>query len=181
MLPSPPPAPLTAALLAGLLSVAAAAVPGAAPAAATTLPHIQRLERLINAAGTLTLLSDDCPADHAGFFESGGPAGRGRIVLCANSVDLADPGAVWHVLAHEATHVMQNCTGATAIADRWIGRTYRELRLKAPQQIWLLSEGYADADRRLEAEAFWMELQSPELVVEAFRRHCAARLPPDQR
>lgn len=152
-----------------------------APVAATTLDHIQRLERLINAAGTETLLSSSCPEDHAGYFESGGPAGTGRLVLCANTVDLADSQAVWQVLAHEATHVMQSCTGATAIADRLMSRTYRELQLKAPQQIWLLSEGYADADRRLEAEAFWMELQSPERVLEIFRRHCAARLPAEQR
>jgi hypothetical protein len=40
----------------------------------------------------------------------------------------------------------------------------------------LISEGYHPRDQRLEAEAFWMELQPAEAVIALFERNCAARL-----
>ncbi|MCX5948856.1 MAG: hypothetical protein NTY67_11985 [Cyanobacteria bacterium] len=39
-----------------------------------------------------------------------------------------------------------------------------------------MSRRYPSADQRLEAEDFWMELQTPDLVLALFRRNCAALL-----
>lgn len=147
---------------------------GAGSAAAASLEHISTLERLVNAAGVATIVADDCPASHAGYFEND-PAGRHRLVLCRNGVNLADVEAVWEVMAHEATHIMQSCNGGSVIADQYMPRTFRELRTMAPHYAKLIDRSYASSDQRLEAEAFWMELQSPDTVIELFRRLCGSR------
>ena len=145
------------------------------PAAANTLADIQRLEELINATGTETQVRDDCRANHAGYYERD-DKGTARLVVCRNTVDMADVEAVWEVMAHEGTHVMQACTGAAALQDAQIPRTMRELRSLAPHYAKLLNEGYHPRDQRLEAEAFWMELQAPEVVIGLFESNCAAQL-----
>ncbi|MFM9101115.1 MAG: hypothetical protein ACKOPS_07175 [Cyanobium sp.] len=157
----------------GFLSLALAAVLGAAAARAANLEDISTLERLVNRAGVVTQVSDDCPPRHAGFYEKDA-AGRHRLVLCRNRVNVADVDAVWEVMAHESTHIMQSCNGGTVIADESMPRTFRELRTLAPHYAKLIDQSYATADQRLEAEAFWMELQSPEAVISLFRRVCAA-------
>jgi hypothetical protein len=88
-------------------------------------------------------------------------------------VDLGDLEAVWEVMAHESTHIMQSCTGSTAIADERMPRTYRELQTLAPHYAKLIDTRYPSSDQRLEAEAFWMELQTPDLVLALFRKNCA--------
>jgi len=145
------------------------------PAAATTLNDIRRLENLINASGSETVVSSHCPPDHAGYYENDGK-GIDRLVICKRNVDLGDLEAVWEVMAHESTHIMQSCTGSTAIADELMPRTYRELQTMAPHYAKLLGTRYSSSDQRLEAEAFWMELQTPELVLALFRKNCAAFL-----
>jgi hypothetical protein len=147
-----------------------------APSRASSLEDIKRLEDLINASGTVTEVSENCPRDHAGFYENDPKRNRDRLVICRNNVNLADVDAVWEVMAHESTHIMQACTGTTAIPDTMMPRTYRELQTMAPHYAKLLGTGYASSDRRLEAEAFWMELQTPEVVLELFRRNCARQL-----
>jgi len=142
------------------------------PAAASSLEDIRALEDLILAAGVATHVADDCPASHAGYYEKA-PAGQHRLVLCRNVVNLADIDAVWEVMAHEATHIMQACTGSTAIADEYMPRTFRELRTMAPHYAKLIDRGYPNDDQRLEAEAFWMELQTPPTVMGLFRQLCA--------
>lgn len=146
-----------------------------ATAAAASLEDIRKLEDLINTAGVVTQVSDGCPANHAGFYERD-LAGRHRLVLCRNVVNLADVEAVWEVMAHESTHIMQACTGSTAIADEYMPRTFRELRTMAPHYAKLIDLGYPSGDQRLEAEAFWMELQAPQTVINLFRSLCAAGL-----
>jgi hypothetical protein len=71
---------------------------------------------------------------------------------------------------------MQACTGSSAIADAMMPRTYRELRTMAPHYAKLIDRSYPGPVQRLEAEAFWMELQTPEVVTGLFRRNCAGRL-----
>jgi hypothetical protein len=90
---------------------------------------------------------------------------------------VADVEAVWEVMAHESTHIMQACTGSTAIADELMPRTFRELRTMAPHYAKLIDGSYPVNDQRLEAEAFWMELQTPPSVIGLFRNLCAAGLP----
>jgi hypothetical protein len=156
-------APLTSLALAGLL---------AAPAHAASLEDISSLERLVNGAGVVTVVADDCPPSHAGFYEMDGK-GLHRLVLCRNGVDLADLEAVWEVMAHESTHIMQACRGGSVIADDSMPRTFRELRTMAPHYAKLIDRSYPSSDQRLEAEAFWMELQTPDNVIALFRQLCA--------
>ena len=117
--------------LIGLLGGAGAAVAG-------SLEDIRQLEDLINAAGVVTKVSDQCPARHAGFYEWDN-AGRHRLVLCRNVVN-------------------------------------QELRTLAPHYAKLIDLGYYSGDQRLEAEAFWMELQTPLTVINLFRSLCAKGL-----
>ena len=150
-----------------------AAFAGLGPGArATSLEDIRKLETLINASGSQTVVSFHCPPDHAGYYENDGK-GIDRLVICKRNVDLGDLEAVWEVMAHESTHIMQSCTGSTAIADELMPRTYRELQTMAPHYAKLVDSRYPSSDQRLEAEAFWMELQTPELVLALFRKNCA--------
>lgn len=168
----PAPAPALAALCAGGLLLGM--LPGA-PVRASTLEDIRQLENLINASGTETVVSGDCPPNHAGYYENDGKT-IDRLVICKRNVDMGDVEAVWEVMAHEATHIMQSCTGSTAISDGQMPRTYRELQAMAPHYAKLIHTQYSSSEQRLEAEAFWMELQSPPMVLELFRRNCAAYL-----
>jgi hypothetical protein len=40
----------------------------------------------------------------------------------------------------------------------------------------LIALGYPSGDQRLEAEAFWMELQAPATVISLFRSLCGSGL-----
>jgi len=164
--------------LAGLLAAGLLLCGSAAPAHAVSLEDIRQLENLINATGTETLVSDHCPPNHAGYYENDGES-IDRLVICRRNVDMGDIEAVWEVMAHEATHIMQACTGTTAIADALMPRTYRELQSLAPHYAKLISSEYRSSEQRLEAEAFWMELQTPPRVMELFRHNCAAFLQQD--
>jgi hypothetical protein len=168
---------LLPALLALPMSTAMAVFAG--PARGQTLVQIHRLETLINAAGTETMVRHDCLPNHAGFYERDG-AGLNRLVVCANNIDMADLRAVWEVMAHEGTHVMQECAGDAVLQDNQLPRTLGELRRRAPHYAKLIVEGYDKADQRFEAEAFWMELQPAEVVIDLFEHHCLnpARLNP---
>lgn len=169
-----PPSTALAALLSGGLLLGSLQ---GLPARAASLEDIRQLENLINASGTETIVSSNCPPNHAGYYENDGKS-IDRLVICRRNVDMGDIEAVWEVMAHEATHIMQSCTGTTAIADAQMPRTYRELQTLAPHYAKLISSQYRSAEQRLEAEAFWMELQTPALVMELFRRNCAAFLEP---
>jgi hypothetical protein len=57
-------------------------------------------------------------------------------------------------------------------------RTYRQLQTMAPHYAKLVGRSYASSDQRLEAEAFWMELQTPPVVIDLFQRNCARFLQP---
>jgi hypothetical protein len=46
------------------------------PAAAASLDDIRQLEALINAAGVVTLVSDQCPPRHAGYYDQDGRGGH---------------------------------------------------------------------------------------------------------
>jgi len=159
----------------GLILGLSGLLAGAGSAEAASLEEIRQLEDLINAAGVVTQVSDQCPANHAGYYERDN-AGRHRLVLCQNVVNLADVEAVWEVMAHESTHIMQACTGTTAIADESMPRTFRELRTLAPHYAKLIDLGYPSGEQRQEAEAFWMELQAPATVISLFRNLCTAGL-----
>jgi hypothetical protein len=46
----------------------------------------------------------------------------------------------------------------------------------APHYAKLIDLGYPSGDQRLEAEAFWMELQPPATVISLFRSLCGSGL-----
>ena len=100
----------------GLILGLSGLLAGAGSAEAASLEEIRQLEDRIN-------------------------AGRHRLVLCRNVVNLADVEAEWEVMAHESTHVIQACTGTTAIADESMPRTFRELRTMAPHYAKLIDLG----------------------------------------
>jgi hypothetical protein len=72
---------------------------------------------------------------------------------------------------------MQACRGGHILPDAAMSSTYRQLRRSAPHNVRLLDDGYRSADVRLEAEAFWMELQPPATVLALFRQACRHHLP----
>jgi hypothetical protein len=156
-----------------LLGAAAIATVGCglSPVAASTLEDLRKLENLINATGTQTVVSTECPPDHAGYYENDGQA-VDRLVICQKMVDLADVEAVWEVMAHESTHIMQACRGSHVIDDAQMPRTVRQLQALAPHYAKLIGESYPTDEQRFETEAFWMELQPPARVIGLFRLHC---------
>ena len=159
--------------LAGLrLLLAVMLLAGGQALHAASLEDIRALEDRITAAGVQTSVRVDCPANHAGYVQRD-QRGRHHLVVCRNAVDLTDLDAVWEVMAHESTHIMQACAGGTVIADDHMPRTVRELRSMAPHYAKLIERGYPSVDQRLEAEAFWMELQTPATVIRLFETLCS--------
>ena len=94
------------------------------------------------------------------------------LVVCVDQVNTDDGEEVWEVLAHETTHAMQACMGGTVFETTYHPRFYRELGRKAPHSAELLNKGYGHRDAASEVEAFWMELQSPEKVMNLFVEAC---------
>jgi len=95
-----------------------------------------------------------------------------RIVICTNAVDTNDPDDYWEALAHEATHVMQACTGDYALNDKYISRAYRELQTINPTSAEDI-QAYGSWNKRQEIEARWMEFQEPGFVVEMVKGNCS--------
>ena len=93
------------------------------------------------------------------------------MVICTDQVDTEDGDALWEVVAHEATHIMQTCRGENIIKDGYIARMHRELRAQAPHYSKMVGS-YSTAHQLEEAEAYWMELQAPAVVLGFFQRIC---------
>ena len=93
----------------------------AAPASATSWADIKELEDLVTGTGT-KIQKLDCPERQMGFYQFDKNKNIDRLVYCKNNVDMTDPDAVWEVLVHEATHVMQVL----------LWRTCHEGHLRAP-------------------------------------------------
>lgn len=94
-----------------------------------------------------------------------------QIAICINNIDAEDPDEYWESLVHEATHVMQACTGDYALNDKTISRAYRELQAINPTSVGDI-QGYGSWDKRQEVEARWMEFQTPEFAIELLRVNC---------
>ena len=95
-----------------------------------------------------------------------------QITICINNIDKDDPDAYWEALAHEATHVMQACTGDYAIDDKYISRIYRELQSVNPTSVGDI-QSYGSWDKRQEIEARWMEFQQPGDVIDLLISNCS--------
>ena len=143
----------------------------AAPASATSWQDIKRLETLISNTGT-DVSAIECEQEgYYGYYQFDKAKNIDKIVICKNSVDMSDPDAVWETLAHEATHTMQACAGGPIVKDARVPRVLRELQEFTPHYYRLLHT-YTSAHKRVELEAFWMELRTPEFVMQTFTKLC---------
>lgn len=95
-----------------------------------------------------------------------------QITICINNINKDDPDEYWEALAHEATHVMQACTGDYAIDDKYISRIYRELQSINPTSAEDI-QAYGSWDKRQEIEARWMEFQPPGDVIDLLIGNCS--------
>lgn len=94
-----------------------------------------------------------------------------EMVICSNALTDATPAAIWDVLAHEATHKMQNCVGGPIVKRDYFPRIMRELRAFEPESLHDLVLYPGDHYRR-EVEARWMALQAPSDVIAALNQAC---------
>jgi len=142
-----------------------------APAQAATERDIGVLANLIEETGT-KIVGKTCRDGQAGFYEFDADKKLDQLVICNNNVSADDNDALWEVLAHEATHVMQACLGNTVLKEEFHPRMWREIDSKAPHYSKILNSSYSSGTSINEAEAFWMELQHPDLVTELFKLSC---------
>ena len=152
------------------LTAAVASLAIAAPSMASSWTDIEELTDLIKQTGT-TVQTLDCQPGAMGYYQFDKDNNIDRLVICQNNVDTKDPDAVWEVVAHEATHVMQACQGGPVIADNYVPRVLRELQETAPHYYATLQQ-YRGAHKRVELEAFWMELRTPAVVMDWMVTYC---------
>ena len=153
-----------------LLTAAIASLAIAAPSMATSWTDIENLTSLVEETGTV-VEAIDCPEGRLGFYQFDKQNNIDRLVICKNNVDTKDPDAVWEVVSHEATHVMQACHGGPVIADNYVPRVLRELQETAPHYYATLQQ-YRGDHKRVELEAFWMELRTPQVAADWMLTYC---------
>lgn len=159
-----------------LLTAALAALTIAAPAAYANDADTLRLLDMIEATGTKVSFNsnrfDQTCINKQGYYAFEEKV-TDLLVVCTDQVNVNDPDALWEVVAHEATHIMQACYGdETALDDSMHPSVFRTLATRAPHYAKLLDQGYGTRSARSEAEAYWMELQTPETVMEIFQHSC---------
>ena len=95
------------------------------------------------------------------------------LVVCRDQVDVNDGDALWEVVAHESAHIMQACFGTeVAFRDEDHPSMFRQLATRAPHLMARIDNGYHSRSARSEAEAFWMEMQPPAVVMDHFKGSC---------
>ena len=153
-----------------------AALSFAAPAQAGTADANTLLE-MIKATGTQVSFNGNhfdknCIGTTAYYaFE---PKVDDLLVVCTDQVDVKNGEALWEVVAHEATHIMQACYGReVAFQDDGHPAMFRQLSTRAPHLMARIDDGYHSRTARSEVEAFWMELQPPAAVMEYFTAACS--------
>lgn len=142
----------------------------AMPAQAASWKDINLLTELVAGTGTEVKV-DDCEDGIHGFYQYNKEKGIDLLMICKNSVDMQDPDAVWETLVHESTHVMQACYGGPITKDTYLPRMLRELQTLAPHYYRILQQ-YPDGHKRLEVEAFWMELRAPQVSIDWIKNFC---------
>lgn len=150
----------------------------ATPAQAGSKRDIEDLKELIQKAGTEIVYRDCKDKTKAGGYVYSKKENVDRLTICTDTVDLKDPDAVWEVLAHEATHIMQRCNDGTLLKDEYHPRVWRKLKAMAPHYVEILNAHYRNRDQMHEVEAFGMELQSPDLVKDWFVDFCLTKKKP---
>ena len=150
--------------------ISGAAIAFAAPSMATSWTDVEKLLTLVEETGT-DVQSLDCTEGRLGFYQLEKANKIDRLVICKNNVDTDDSDAVWEVVAHEATHVMQACYGGPVVKDTYVPRILRELQETAPHYYATLQQ-YRGDHKRVEIEAFWMELRTPAVVMDWMTTYC---------
>ena len=112
--------------------------------------------------------------DIMGYYQFGG--GKDELRVCTNNVNMRSAPEVWSVISHEAAHVMQVCYGGyrfadTIMKDAFIPSMEAELSVKRPSYLRLIQD-YPESERKMELEAFWMEFQPEEFVIESVAYFC---------
>ena len=152
-----------------LAAVAGLAV--AMPVQAASRSDFETLVGLVEGTGTeISIRNCERPNVH-GYYQYNKDQGIDLMVICKNSVDMSDPDAVWEVLVHESTHVMQACNGGPILKDTYVPRVLRELQETAPHYYSILQQ-YPGSHKRNELEAFWMELRAPHIPIQWMRDFC---------
>jgi hypothetical protein len=144
------------------------------PAQATSHKDSYRLADLIKSTGT-TIAIEHCRNSEAGNYSYSREQKIDRLTICENNVDMSDADALWEVMAHESTHVMQACMGGHVLKDEYLPRMYRDLKTQAPHYSKIIT-GYPSTHQLVEAEAFWMELQEPDFVTGLFKLACKKQI-----
>ena len=143
----------------------------ATPAMATSWTDVNQMVELVKGTGTdvAAIVCDD--EGVMGFYNYQPEKDIDVLVVCKDNVPMNDPDAVWEVVVHEATHVMQACQGGPILKDTYIPRVLRELQTTAPHYYQTIQQ-YRGDHKRVEIEAFWMELRTPEVAMGFMNKFC---------
>lgn len=145
---------------------------------ASSQKDIDDLTTLIKRGGTEIIYKECKEKAMAGEYVYSTKKRIDRLTICNNSFDPKDTDAHWEILAHEATHIMQRCNGGTLLEDAYHPRIWRKLKAQAPHYVEILYKQYRDSEQMHEAEAYGMELQSPDLVKDWFVDFCLTKKKP---
>ena len=142
-----------------------------APAMATSWTDVNQMVELVKGTGTEVAAIDCDEKGVMGFYSFQPEKDIDALVICKDNVPMDDADAVWEVLVHEATHVMQACYAGPILKDTYIPRVLRELQETAPHYYATLQQ-YRGDHKRVEIEAFWMELRTPAVAMGFFEKYC---------
>lgn len=158
-------------MLKSLIATVAGLALTAGPVLATSWTDVRTLATKVANTGT-ELELEECDEGIHGYYQFNRERRIDRLVFCENNVDMDDPDAVWEVLVHESTHVMQACNGAPILKDSYMPRVLRELQETAPHYYRILNQ-YRSDHKRMEIEAFWMELREPSIPIQWIDEFCS--------
>lgn len=143
----------------------------ATPAMATSWTDVNQMVELVKGTGT-TVSAINCDEEGVqGFYSFNPDKDIDALVICKDNVPMYDADAVWEVVVHEATHVMQACYAGPILKDSYIPRVLRELQSTAPHYYKTIQQ-YQGDHKRVEIEAFWMELRTPAVAMDFFEKYC---------
>ena len=157
------------------VSITACSMGNAMPAKAGSHQDSMHLIELIEGTGTQVSFNSNgldkgCKGHH-GYYQFAKDE-IDLMVVCKTQTDTKDANALWETVAHESMHIAQACAGHTPIMPpEYHPRLLRELRTLAPHYAKQLS-GYRGDHQLKELEAFWAELQTPQMVIELFEIAC---------
>ena len=147
----------------------------ALPVSAGSFSDSKALLEMIEATGTKVSVNtnqfDNVCTDKAGYYQYKKDV-IDVLVICQDQVNINDPDELWEVVAHESTHVAQACLGSNIFEETYLPRIFRALSTKAPHYSKMVDSQYSAEDAIYEAEAFWMELQSPKTVMKVVHQAC---------